>query len=131
MLSSIAPGLALMEVDHRTSAAVKRVLNESFFAQFRREVGSRLITVETFVVYIRLFKRTYRVGLLTLTLDYGVGVIRLVLISGSGAAVSMPGVEQLVPVLLGVPIFSKSSWSRACSLRARAVDASWTAQPLL
>ena len=59
MLSSIAPGLALMEVDHRTSAAVKRVLNESFFAQFRREVGSRLLTVAIFAVYICLFKRTY------------------------------------------------------------------------
>ena len=29
----------------------------------------------------------------------------LVLISGSGAAVNMPGVEQLVPVLLGVRLF--------------------------
>ena len=117
MLSSIAPGLALMEVDDRTSAAVKRVLNESFFAQFRREVGSRLITVETLVVYIRFFKRTYRVGLLILRFDYGVGVIRLVLISGSGAAVSMPGVEQLVPVLLGGPILSLAShwrWLRVC-----------------
>ena len=65
MLSSIAPGLALMEVDDRTSAAVKRVLNESFFAQFRHmlfrscEVGFRPLTVAIFAVYIRLFKKTY------------------------------------------------------------------------
>ena len=65
MLSFMTSGLALMEVDHRTSAAVKRVLNESFFAQFRHmlfrscEVGFRPLTVAIFAVYIRLFKRTY------------------------------------------------------------------------
>ena len=71
--------------------------------------GLALMEVEICAVYIRLFKWTYYVGFPLLGADDGAGVIMLVLISGPGATVNMPGEEQLAPLLLGVPIFMRLS----------------------
>eukprot|EP00929_Paragymnodinium_shiwhaense_P007190 TRINITY_DN111128_c0_g1_i1.p1 TRINITY_DN111128_c0_g1~~TRINITY_DN111128_c0_g1_i1.p1 ORF type:complete len:1093 (+),score=252.92 TRINITY_DN111128_c0_g1_i1:76-3354(+) len=101
--SFMTAGLALMEVDYRTSASVQRLLNHSTVMQARHlafrtsEFSLRLLTVLAFLCFMRPYAQWY-IGFVIVGLDYIVGVVMLIMLGGKDPA-------REASVLLGVPLF--------------------------
>lgn len=102
--SFLTAGLALMEVDHRTSTAVQRLLDQSTFAQARHllfrasEFSLRLLTVLVFCAFMRPIASIWWVAFVLIAVDYLFGVCLLVFLGGRDPV-------QEAAVLLGGPLF--------------------------
>jgi len=102
--SFLTTGLALMEVDHRTSTAVQRLLERSTRAQLRHllfrtcELSARLLTVLVFCTFMRPVRGLWWLAFVLVAGDYLLGVLLLLLLGGRDP------VKQAAP-LLGVPLF--------------------------
>jgi len=104
VFSFITTGLAVMEVDHRTSAAVQRLLNNSSLAQIRHllfrasEVGLRLMTVLIFCTFMRPLPSIWWLAFVLIVADYLLGVMLLLALGGHDPI-------REAAVLLAVPLF--------------------------
>jgi hypothetical protein len=87
LFSFLTMGMALMEVDYRTSAAVQRLLNSNSIAQVRHwgfrasEVALRLLTGLVFCAFMRPWDSWWLAFVLILV-DYFTGVILLLALGG-------------------------------------------------
>jgi hypothetical protein len=102
--SFLTIGLALMEVDYRTSAAIQKKLEPSNMAQVRHmvfrssEVALRLLTVLAFVTFMRPQETWWWIAFVIVGVDYLLGVILLVVLGGRDPI-------REAAVLLAVPLF--------------------------
>lgn len=102
--SVLSAGLALMEVDHRTSASVQRLLSGSSFAQVKHllfrasEFSLRLLTVLAFCTFMRPLQGIWWLAYVLIALDYLLGVALLVFLGGRDPV-------REATAILGVPLF--------------------------
>ncbi|CAE6963583.1 ATPK2 [Symbiodinium natans] len=101
--SIINVGLALVEIDHRTSACVQNVLDESALASSRHlafraaEFSMRLLTMLAFCTFMRPL-RYWWIAYVLVAADYLFGVALLVVLGGRDPV-------REASVVLGVPLF--------------------------
>uniref|UniRef100_A0A7S0FFF7 Protein kinase domain-containing protein n=1 Tax=Pyrodinium bahamense TaxID=73915 RepID=A0A7S0FFF7_9DINO len=102
--SFLTTGLALMEVDHRTSTAVQQILDCSTMAQARHlafracELSCRLLTVLGFCTLMRPVPGLWWLAFIIVAVDYLLGVLLLVLLGGRDPV-------RQASLLLGIPLF--------------------------
>jgi len=107
-LSFLTIGLALLELDFRTSDSVQRILNMSLYARLKHylfrvsEVMLRLLTVLVFVIFMRPSKAAWWIAFVIVAADYLLGVALLCRRSGRGGGCAQ---STIGAILLGVPFF--------------------------